>query len=404
MRISLWVPNLIVPLETYMITQIRDLCDQGHELRIIAFGRLKGIPPYRDENYPVFEQALNIAPPTNDLKKARAMLMGFFKSRHKKKLLNSLNGKRFGRLTHKFYLSWYLMALEAHDSFGEDLILCHFGHIGNVAAGLHRLGCLKTRFATFFHGFDFHRLVPRYGAAFYKLLRESGFPVFAASRHLKNGLRDIGFPEETTFVHNMALNPLFFNPPPPEDKHLRPRPLKLITVARLERIKGLHLAIRALALLHKEGVAFEYTIIGDGAEKGALESLTRQEGLSGSVRFFGALSSPEIKEHLDRSHLFLLPSIIDEGGNPLVLQEALARGLLAIGSRRGGIPELIGKCGWLMDDETPGALLKAIKAYLGTPAEERARRQRDGQRKIRESFDIRALNRDLLRICLRFPA
>ncbi|RMH64297.1 MAG: glycosyltransferase [Calditrichaeota bacterium] len=402
MRIAIWVPNVIVPMETFIITQIKQLCDAGHMVRIVAFGKLKGMAPYRDDRYPVFEHTLNVAPPTNDLKKARAMGRAFFASRHKTAVFKALNAKRFGRLTNKMYLSWYCLALEQQLDMPTDLVLCHFGHIGNIAAGLYKLGLLATPFATFFHGFDFHRLVPRYGAGFYNLLKESDRPVLAASAHLRDALLGIGFDPQRTFVHHMALDPLFFSPPPALDKHDHPRSLALITVARLEKIKGLHLAIQAMRLLRSDGIPFHYTIIGDGSQRAILEEMVREMGLTDSIRFTGPLSGTAIRQHLDAAHLFILPSIIDEGGAPLVLQEAMSRGVLVVGSQRGGIPALIAPHGWLLESETPDAIHQAIRAYWMTTPAERRHRQAEAIKRIQTEFDIAALNKRLLEICGRF--
>jgi glycosyltransferase involved in cell wall biosynthesis len=78
-------------------------------------------------------------------------------------------------------------------------------------------------------------------------------------------------------------------------------------------------------------------------------NLAQRLGLSGRVRFLGQLAAGEaIRNELDRAELFVLPSRAE--GLPRAMIEAMARAMPAIGSRVGGIPEL------LLDDElvSPG--------------------------------------------------
>src|SRR5690606_38789124 len=58
--------------------------------------------------------------------------------------------------------------------------------------------------------------------------------------------------------------------------------LHLVSVGRLSAEKGFDVALRALAELRKIRDDFDYTIIGDGPERGRLEALTAELGL-GSV-------------------------------------------------------------------------------------------------------------------------
>jgi len=83
----------------------------------------------------------------------------------------------------------------------------------------------------------------------------------------------------------------------------------------------------------------EAIVVGDGIYR---ESLARQAaalGIAERVIFSGLLSEEDVRRRLDESDLFVLPSRAE--GLPRAMIEAMARGVACIGSRVGGIPELL---------------------------------------------------------------
>jgi glycosyltransferase involved in cell wall biosynthesis len=120
-----------------------------------------------------------------------------------------------------------------------------------------------------------------------------------------------------------------------------PKRLVLVHVGNMEQVyKGHDTMIRAVALCKQRGIDLELHFLGDGRLRGSFESLARELGVQDEVAFEGSVAwGPELFAHLDRSHLFLLPSLTE--GVPKALIEAMARGLPVIASRVGGIPDLV---------------------------------------------------------------
>jgi glycosyltransferase involved in cell wall biosynthesis len=132
----------------------------------------------------------------------------------------------------------------------------------------------------------------------------------------------------------------------------RPRPetsssgkRRLITVGSLEYLyKGPDTLIEAVARCVAAGLDIEVTFVGSGRCLPEMQALAQRLGLNERVRFLGQLAAgPAIRSELDRADLFVLPSRAE--GLPRAMIEAMARALPAVGSRVGGIPEL------LQDDE-----------------------------------------------------
>jgi L-malate glycosyltransferase len=142
----------------------------------------------------------------------------------------------------------------------------------------------------------------------------------------------------------------------------------LIYVGRLQPHKNVDCLLHALALLRDRKCTLSLTIVGDGPERAALESLTRQLGLKPQIRFLGALPRDEdVHSHLKAARIFVHPST-KEGGGSITSLEANAAGLPVIAFRHpGGIsPELIqeGVNGHWVDEVNPAALADGVVRAL----------------------------------------
>jgi glycosyltransferase involved in cell wall biosynthesis len=106
---------------------------------------------------------------------------------------------------------------------------------------------------------------------------------------------------------------------------------------RLVAEKGLHLLLRALALL--PSVRLE--VAGDGPLKGSLDALVRQLDLGSRVRFLGALPFEGVAELYSRAALVCVPSL---WGEPFgyAAAEAMAMERPVVATPRGSLIELLG--------------------------------------------------------------
>jgi glycosyltransferase involved in cell wall biosynthesis len=116
----------------------------------------------------------------------------------------------------------------------------------------------------------------------------------------------------------------------------RPQPpLTALFAGRLVPLKGLALALRALALLPD----WRLTVCGQGPDERRLRRLAGRLGIDDRVEFLGWVPRPEVHSLMRRTDVFVFPSLHDEGG--YVVAEALAEGLPVVCLARGG-PPLIG--------------------------------------------------------------
>jgi glycosyltransferase involved in cell wall biosynthesis len=141
----------------------------------------------------------------------------------------------------------------------------------------------------------------------------------------------------------------------------------LLNIANLEEYKGLKYLIEATKnILAKRNDVMLY-IIGQGSLKNSLQLLIKNYGLENNIVLAGGNKpSEEIPLWMNASDVFALPSLSE--GNPTVMFEALGCGKPFVGTRVGGIPEVITneKLGILVEPKDVDGLTKAILEALDT--------------------------------------
>jgi glycosyltransferase involved in cell wall biosynthesis len=153
----------------------------------------------------------------------------------------------------------------------------------------------------------------------------------------------------------------------------------LLTVARLdaaERYKGHDVVIRALPSIVERVPNLTYVIAGDGDDRGRLEDLARELGVTDHVVFAGQISDAELVTLYERSDIFVLPAttVIDSHqpkgeGFGIVYLEAMAFGKPVIGPNYGAPAELIkdGQNGLQVDPADVPAVAEALLKLLTNP-------------------------------------
>jgi glycosyltransferase involved in cell wall biosynthesis len=114
-----------------------------------------------------------------------------------------------------------------------------------------------------------------------------------------------------------------------------------VFVGSLEQFyKGPHVLIKALYQCVGRGHLWKLAMLGEGRCRPALTGLVHKLNLNDRVVFLGQVSpGQQVRDHLDHADLYVHPALTE--GLPRSMIEAMARGLPCIGSRVGGIPELL---------------------------------------------------------------
>lgn len=139
---------------------------------------------------------------------------------------------------------------------------------------------------------------------------------------------------------------------------------RFLTIAILTEIKGIKYLLEAARMLSKEtNQRFELVIGGDGPERATLEQQVKNTGMMSYCKFIGALDQDQVRNWINQSDVFILPSLSETFG--VVLLEAMMCGKPVIATRCGGPEDLVDEqSGILVEKANPVALASAMKEML----------------------------------------
>ncbi len=179
---------------------------------------------------------------------------------------------------------------------------------------------------------------------------------------------------------------------------------KLLYVGRLEKRKGTDEFIQAIPKILEENSKINIDIVGKDCFQapGGISYLKYFEEivpakLRKRVNFFGFVDGKKLKYLYTECDLFIAPSRYESFG--LIFLEAMGYGKPVIGTRVGGIPEIIKKkgVGLLIDVNSPDQIAKAVLAIFA----DESLRKRLGEKAfsyVREQFDVGKMVENSLKI------
>lgn len=171
-------------------------------------------------------------------------------------------------------------------------------------------------------------------------IKKAPFAIYVTSRQLQ---RRYPCPGKTSYASNVEIRPVDIDVLNTRLSSLhcnRKNQLKCGMIGSLvNRYKGLHVAIRALQALRQQGTNVHLHVLGAGKHEEWVSEASKA-GVSDLLHLDGCLSagSPVI-QWLDKLDFYIQPSLTE--GLPRALIEAMSRGLPALASTAGGIPELL---------------------------------------------------------------
>jgi L-malate glycosyltransferase len=209
-------------------------------------------------------------------------------------------------------------------------------------------------------------------------------------------------PEDAVFIAN-GIPAL----PPPSGRDVRgelgigPDDPIVTTVGFLRQPKAMDVLIEAAARIAPRFPRLRVLIVGEGADRPVYEALIEKLGVGDTVELLGLRSDvPDLLAETDVSVLST-----NSEGSPLSVMEYMDAGLPVVGTRVGGIPDLVddGVEGLLVEPGDPDGLAEAIARLLDDPQEARRMGERGRERRRRE-FDIDVMVRNLENLYLELYA
>jgi glycogen(starch) synthase len=243
-------------------------------------------------------------------------------------------------------------------------------------------------------------------------LNEEGKPIelryenaMCVSAYLRERLISQGLIPDTAVVIHNGIDLKAFKA---QRKKFGSPELKLLIAGRITEEKGVHTAIEAMAILIKKGFRekLSLTLLGNGEKTyiKMLQKLIDEHDLGGIVHFAVPVCREKMPEILDQYDVLILPSVYAE---PLArsAQEAMAMGLLVIGTDTGGSVEIIKheKTGLIFPSGEEEYLAHLIQTIIDDIDKIKIIACQ-GQQLIQNNFDIHTTILDLENYLIKFMA
>lgn len=381
MKIGLVLSNTPSYSETFFNSKIKKLQESGHEVTLFA----KKNKDYKD--------AKVIAPLSVNI-------------------LGVLTFVCYGLFNMLTFRAFYLLELQERQSkqralkntflnahiLAQKLDWLHFGY---ATMALNRelvAEVIQAKMAVSFRGYDIN-VYPLQNKDCYKLLWRKIDKVHSISKYLLYKAYNLGLSSKIDYkIINPAIDFKKINLLKVNKQIENLKIFKIVTIARLNWIKGVQYAIDAMKYLLAENIDFEYRIIGGGTKQEVeyAKFLIHEHNLENKVFIEGKLSHLDTYQALKMADVYIQPSI-GEGFCNAVL-EAQAFGKLCIVTNAGGLPENIinNKTGIIIPTLSSVEIFNAIKTIINMPEEQKDKFSKFGKKNVRENYNIEKQQQEFL--------
>lgn len=230
-----------------------------------------------------------------------------------------------------------------NNNYEFGLIHSHFtwsaGYVG---------GKLKEKYGTPFiataHGYDIYDLPFRDNEWKEKIeyvLNTADYIITVSNSNLEC-IKKLGIKSPVKVIPNGFISGSFYPRDVKECRktlNLLPGKKIILTVGNLVEIKGHQHLIKAVSEIVKNRKDILCIIIGSGELKNKLEKQIKKAGLENYILLAGGRPHDEIPVWMNACDVFVLPSLNE--GNPTVMFECLGCGKPFVGTKVGGVPEII---------------------------------------------------------------
>lgn len=203
----------------------------------------------------------------------------------------------------------------------------------------------------------------------YKWLLSHADHVIGPSQELVDTVIKLGINSaKTSFIPN-GVDPEKFNPRLKGDeikeRHgIKPDEKIVLCPRRLELKNGVYYLIKAIPHIIQQSSNVRCLIVGDGLEMAELKQEVIKLVIADKVVFVGRVPNAEMPKYYAASDVVVLPSLIE--ATSIAGLEAMATGKPLVGTKVGGIPQIIadGETGILVPPRSPEELAYAIISLL----------------------------------------
>lgn len=387
MKITLIVPSFPRTSETFIVSKFLGLLERGYDVSVICGNsdskEWKRFPGLERSG---LKQRVLVSPPASPRWRAALhfplVMLKMLVQRPAATLRYTRRGwPQFGPGVFKrLYLDTHFIIEQ------PDLIHFEFGAlaVGRIYLGK-LLGC-KTLVS--FRGYDLNFSGLDQADYYEDVWRQADGFHFLGEDLRNRALRRGCPPDKPYALIPPAIDTEKFRPPDVKsDVQDTQRPLRLLSVGRMEWKKGYEYALQAVSCLVKQGIPVEYRIAGDGSYLQAVAFCRHDLGLEEHVTFLGGLTAEQVREQLSWADIFVHAAVSEGFCNAVI--EAQAMQLPVVCTDADGLPENVedGVTGFVVARRDARAMAEKVAVLAADPAL-RAQMGQAGRERVMEKFRL----------------
>lgn len=228
--------------------------------------------------------------------------------------------------------------------------------------------------------------------------------VIAPSPGIAQWLSDFGVTDDAILLSNCVDTVPFANPAHPhsrEDFGFAPDSVVFCYLGRIGPEKNLSMLVEAFVRAAETDRRICLLMLGDGPARGEAQERLWAHGLTDRVHFAGLTPYSLVPDMLASADAFVTASVSEV--HPLVIMEAMAAGLPAIGVHSPGVADIIvdGETGFLTSDN---ACVFAERMLTLAADEDLRTRMSQTSRDASAAYDIRIMAQEMLNLYARVGA
>lgn len=333
-KIVFKIPEFPHISETFIIAQLVTAIELGYAIKIVTrkIVNENSLMASAIDKYKLFENVIiedyNI-PKNKAVRLFRWLLLLGANLYHLSSIFNFY--KEFSKFSLSYLYQWRFYfqfddAAIVHVQFGTNSYPYRVINFENI---------FKPKVIVTFHGHD--AFFPLYGYiennGYYDKLFKNNVLITANTPYLGKKLIQLGCPPEILKIVPVGVDATFFYPIDKDRE--KSIVLKLVTVGRLDKVKGHLYCIEVVNELIKKGLNVSLTIIGEGSERFALEALIKQYRLKEFICLVGSKNAQEIRDELQEHDIYLLLAV------PVDFERRESQGLATLEAQACGLPAIV---------------------------------------------------------------
>lgn len=176
----------------------------------------------------------------------------------------------------------------------------------------------------------------------------------------------------------------------------------ILWAARFINWKHPEHAVEVAKRLKADGYAFTLNMIGNGELEEQIRKLIEKENLSDCVRLLGSMKPEEVREHMEKSEIFLFTSDRNEGWGAVLNESMNSVCAVVANSAIGSVPFLMkdGENGYMYKDGDVDDLYNKVRKLLDN-AEERKHFAKNAYKTMTDEWNAENAGQKFVKLCER---